>query len=232
MSPLFSFICRLFVCFFVTWGLLILCGFVPSEVIVVTDSLQKSVIAVFTAPRSQAENVSSTVVPTNSGQLRDLSSPSAVVAIMPRRIVIDKIGVDSEIQNPESRDVAILDAALLKGVVHYPGSGNLNEDTNLFIFAHSTGLSNVRNQAYKAFNHLSSLSIDDLIQIESDRNVYVYKVVSVALRDNSEALVTFSRGKKMITLSTCNTFGKKDDRFVVEAVFVDEHPLSSVVGVQ
>ncbi|MEK7579538.1 MAG: hypothetical protein AAB460_03355, partial [Patescibacteria group bacterium] len=39
----------------------------------------------------------------------------------PIRIVIDAIDVDAIITTPASADLPVLDAALLKGVVHYPG---------------------------------------------------------------------------------------------------------------
>ncbi|TSC67163.1 MAG: hypothetical protein CEO19_333 [Parcubacteria group bacterium Gr01-1014_73] len=52
----------------------------------------------------------------------------------PVRLVIEKIGTDAPVENPQSRDIAVLDAALLKGVVHYPGSGSLESNTNMFLW--------------------------------------------------------------------------------------------------
>src|SRR3989344_1736132 len=72
----------------------------------------------------------------------------------PKRIVIDAIGVDAPIISLESRDVAVLDAALLEGVVHYPGSGTLHDESNMLLFGHSSGLPIIHNQNYKIFNDL------------------------------------------------------------------------------
>lgn len=146
--------------------------------------------------------------------------------VEPQRIVIEKIGVSSPVMNPDTTDIATLDAELKKGVVRYPGSGFLNEESNMFLFGHSTGLKNVQNRAYEAFNHLDKLNVGDVIKVYAEDSVYEYTVTSVSLAQAEDALVTFSTGKKMLTLSTCNTFGKKEDRFVVTAEFVRQSSLS------
>lgn len=146
--------------------------------------------------------------------------------ILPDKIVIEKIGVSSPVMNPDTTDIATLDAELKKGAVRYPGSGFLNEESNMFLFGHSTGLKNVQNRAYEAFNHLDKLNVGDRIRVYAKDSVYEYKVTSVSLAQAEDALVTFSTGKKMLTLSTCNTFGKKEDRFVVTAEFVRQSSLS------
>lgn len=138
---------------------------------------------------------------------------------LPLSIKISKIGVDSQIYNPESTDIKILDDFLLKGVVRYPGSGLLGGEGNVFLFGHSTGLKIVNNQAFKSFNGLKNLKEGDSISIFSDKNEYIYKVLSVKLEGADKALVTFNTTNKKLTLSTCNTFGAKSERYVVEAEF-------------
>ena len=140
----------------------------------------------------------------------------------PIRLVIEKIGTDAPVENPQSRDIAVLDAALLKGVVHYPGSGSLENNTNMFIFGHSTNWDTVHNQAFKSLNRLNELQLGDEIKIFSDEKEYIYKVTTVALVDQNEALVKFETGKRKLTLSTCDTFGKRDARFVVTAEFISD----------
>jgi LPXTG-site transpeptidase (sortase) family protein len=138
----------------------------------------------------------------------------------PERIVIDAIGVDSVILNPESRDVAVLDEALLSGVVHYPGSGDLEDHSNMFLFGHSSYLPEVNNRSFRAFNDLQKLKEGDLVRIYADGFEYRYHVASVKLVDASEALVELSNRERKLTLSTCNSFGASTERFVVEANFV------------
>jgi LPXTG-site transpeptidase (sortase) family protein len=123
------------------------------------------------------------------------------------------------IANPNTTNVATLDEYLKKGAVRYPGSGTIGLG-NMFIFAHSTGIKVVNNQAYKAFNGLKDLTTGDIIKVYGESKIYQYKVTSVRLVDSNEALVTFDTTGSRLTLSTCNTFGAKTERYVVEADFI------------
>ncbi|MDO8510280.1 MAG: sortase [bacterium] len=144
----------------------------------------------------------------------------------PIRILVPKVGVDSVVENPMSADTATLDRALLKGAVRYPGSGLLGEG-NVFIFGHSTSIRVVNNQAYKTFNNLKNLKTGDEILVRSADREYLYRVARVSLVSAEAAWVDFSSKKKRLTLSTCNTFGKKEERYVVEADFVKSYRVSS-----
>ena len=139
--------------------------------------------------------------------------------ILPSHISIPQIGVNVSVSNPDSDNVDILDEYLKSGAVRYPGSGALNIG-NMFLFAHSTSFKVVHNQAYKAFNDLKSLKNGDEIEVLGENEkTYVYKVSGVKLASDKDVLVRFDRTEHMLTLSTCNTFGKKEERYVVEAYF-------------
>ena len=82
---------------------------------------------------------------------------NAVAAENPTRIVIDKIGVDVSISNPNTTNVTTLDEYLKQGAVRYPGSGLLGSG-NMFIFAHSAEAYVIlHNMNLKAFNKLEDL---------------------------------------------------------------------------
>jgi LPXTG-site transpeptidase (sortase) family protein len=142
-----------------------------------------------------------------------------VVVDNPTRIVIDKIGVDSIVSNPNTVNINTLDEYLKQGAVRYPGSGSIGIG-NMFIFGHSTGIKIVNNQAYKTFNGLRDLKVGDSIKVYGATKIYTYRVSSVTLVDQSKALVEFGNKKNMLTLSTCNTFGAKSERYVVEADYL------------
>lgn len=139
---------------------------------------------------------------------------------LPTRIVIDAVGVDVEVQNPASTDPATLDNALLEGVAHYPGSGDLEDVSNMFLFGHSSYLPGVINRNYQAFNGIQNLEAGDVIRVQSASKEYIYTVRGVKLVSADDAWVEFSSDEKTLTLSTCDVFGKKQDRYVVEADFV------------
>jgi LPXTG-site transpeptidase (sortase) family protein len=145
--------------------------------------------------------------------------------IEPEHISITKIGVDSAIVIPSSRETEVLDEALRIGVVKYPGSGFLGERSNMLLFGHSTGLPVVQNQAYRVFNGLDKLKQGDDIRVRGGGVEYVYRVSSVNILHESEALIEFNTGSRMLTLSTCNTFGAKEERVVVEATFFTSYPV-------
>jgi len=134
----------------------------------------------------------------------------------PDRIVIEKIGVNAKVLQPSSVNVAVLDEALKKGAAYYPGSGTI-EQGNIFIFGHSTNWAVVQNQAYKTFNGLNKLAEGDIITLGAGEQEFSYKVTNVELVDSNNALVKFDNSGQTLTISTCNTFGEKQERWVVKA---------------
>lgn len=163
-------------------------------------------------------SLASTEAPAGASEPPD--SPVALTTEEPVRIIADSIDLDETIVNPTATDIPTLDAALLKGVVRYPKSALLGEDANMFLFGHSSYLPIVYNSNYKAFNGIQKLVIGDEITVQSRSTEYRYRVSSVRLAEADRALVELSTGVRKLTLSTCNSFGAKGERFVIEAEFV------------
>lgn len=163
-------------------------------------------------------NPRNTSIQTKEGSSSKVGS-EIIYAENPLRIVIPSIGVDSLILNPSSAKHEILDTELTKGVVRYPGSG-LPGSGNMFLFGHSTGFSVVQNKAFKVFNNLQNLKSGDTITIHGNEGIYTYTVKTVKKVDKENALVKFDTQNNMITLSTCDSFGKASDRYVVEGDLV------------
>ncbi|MEN9649339.1 MAG: hypothetical protein RL094_306 [Candidatus Parcubacteria bacterium] len=139
----------------------------------------------------------------------------------PVRLAIPMIDLDTGIRNPASTNTTLLDDELQRGAVRYPGSGYPGVG-NMFIFGHSTSFSIVQNQAYKVFNRLKELKTGDEIKVYSDSQVYVYKVTTVKKVDKNDTWVKFDVDNNILTLSTCDSFGKKADRYVVEAQYISK----------
>ncbi len=134
----------------------------------------------------------------------------------PERITIDKVGIDVKVYEPDSVNVAVLDETLKKGAVYYPGSGTI-EQGNIFVFGHSTNWPVVQNPAYKTFNGLEKLKKGDVIKVGAGNQEFLYKVQTINLLNADNALVEFNNSGQTLTLSTCNTFGEKQERWVVVA---------------
>ncbi|MBU3668892.1 MAG: sortase, partial [Candidatus Taylorbacteria bacterium] len=152
----------------------------------------------------------------NSGSSSDIPNN-----IIPDTLVIPSIGVNTVVRNPTSTNVDDLDQELTKGTVRYPGSGTIGHG-NMFIFGHSTGYKVVINKAYKVFNELKNLTKGNEILLQSGSKTYVYVVTSVQKVNKDTTEIIFNAQNSMLTLATCDSFGSKSDRYVVEAVFKGE----------
>lgn len=142
--------------------------------------------------------------------------------IAPQRLVINDVAIDLPVLNPQTTNVEALDEELAKGVVRYPLSAQLNEEGNIFIFGHSSHLPVVHNQMYKALNGIEDLTFGDLIYLEAGGETYVYRVTEVTRTKAEDALIDLSTTQgKRLTISTCDSFGGKSSRWVVNAVFVE-----------
>lgn len=200
----------------VSFSLLYVFGFIPTEF---EEQTRDDTFAVKITDKSLQGlglSASSTETPIVSPQKR---------GELPVRVVAPSIGLDSLVYIPTSTDFAVLDADLAKGPVYYPGSGQAGVG-NMFIFGHSTGFRAVINKAYQVFNGLKNLKEGDEIKIYGKDKIYTYKVRNVKLVDGTETLVDFTKQDKgILTLSTCDSFGKKTNRYVVTADFV---PLDTI----
>lgn len=145
----------------------------------------------------------------------------------PVRIEIEKVGINVTIKNPTSTNVAVLDEALLTGAVRYPGSAKLGEEGNTVLFGHSSYLPIVNNKAFKAFNEIQNLEAGDRITVYGDTMAYVYSVTQVAEADAQEDAIPLTKTGHTLTIATCDSFGKKTDRFIVVADLVETYALGS-----
>ncbi|MFA7193363.1 MAG: sortase [Candidatus Paceibacterota bacterium] len=144
-------------------------------------------------------------------------APTETQLSKPSRILIPSVGIDSVVLQPQSPMIDVLDSALQKGAVYYPGSGFI-EKGNIFIFGHSSGLPVVINQAYKTFNGIEKSKIGDEIILYANGQKYTYVIEKVYQADAESAFIDLSRSGRRLTISTCNSFGTKSDRWVVDAV--------------
>ncbi|MDO8575702.1 MAG: sortase [bacterium] len=169
-----------------------------------------------------------TVVATPKASLSVSTSESIVVAELPTKIEIPAINLSATIANPTTTNVEVLDQGLLRGAVRYPVSAKLGEMGNVVLFGHSSYLPVVGNQAYKTFNGIQKLVAGDVVTVYSSGTAYTYRVRSMVKESaNDNSAIPLSVTGKVLTLVTCNSFGTKEDRFVVTADFVESHSISS-----
>lgn len=145
----------------------------------------------------------------------------------PVEVSIPSLGLRATVENPTTTNVVALDKLLLKGAVRYPTSAKLGEDGNVVLFGHSSYLPVVGNKAYKTFNEIQKLKSGDRIVVSSEGIAYTYAVRTVANESAEDGAIPLSVSGRVLTLATCDSFGKKTDRFVVTADFVESRPVGA-----
>lgn len=173
------------------------------------------------------------VSPTSSASALDADTIDVVadapidVVEDPLRIEIPKLKLSATIANPTGTDVLSLDTELLSGAVRYPTSAKLGQAGNVVLFGHSSYLPVVGNPAYRTFNGIQKLVTGDSVIIYSSGTAYTYRVRSMKKESAAaDAGINLAESGKVLTLATCDSFGKKSDRFVVTADLVESHPIS------
>jgi LPXTG-site transpeptidase (sortase) family protein len=199
-------------------------GLIPSEVSAFNNQVAQSVQSLHTIEYKQ--DIDRPKESAGQKHNQDLPSDlpeapqglSAQRGEKPQRITIDEIGVDTEVANPEKASLSVLNDALDKSAVRYPESGRINSDRPMFLFGHSSRLPVVQNQAYKSFNGLNELSVGDEITVQGSSTKAIYAVTSVDVTRADEGFVSFQPNQEVdLTISTCTTFGAKQNRTIVRA---------------
>jgi LPXTG-site transpeptidase (sortase) family protein len=209
----FLFIVGFGLTFFVTLSIFSVLGFIPKEIADTTTGPGAGI-----SLESQSNTSLFGVDFTKENVKISLKTSEISIEDLPARIVIEKVGIDFKIVNPDSTSLTFLDNELTKAPVRYPGSGTITSG-NMFIFGHSTGLKIVQNQAYKVFNNLKNLKEGDQIKIYSMAGkTYTYTVVDGKDVKKSETWIDFSAATPTLTLSTCDRLSEIGDRYVVKAV--------------
>lgn len=150
------------------------------------------------------------------------TTPTVAESMIPTQITIDEIGLDTPIITPEDSTLEVLDRALLSGAVHYPESGFPGQDGNMLLFGHSSYLPVINNKAYKAFNDLNKLRQGDLITVYTETHIYLYETQTITLSEAEDVVVRFTADEPILTLSTCNSFGAKQERWIATATFISK----------
>ena len=159
------------------------------------------------------------------------TGPSQVIQISnveiaaPVRVAAKKIGLDVSVSNPADTNIDVLNEALLEGAVRYPTSGLLGAEGAGLLLGHRSHWPVVRNQNFKAFNNIEKLKAGDTVSVYSGTTEYRYAVTSVRLANAEEDVVQLPSNGKYLALVTCDNFGTKSDRYVVEAEFVAAYAL-------
>lgn len=207
-----SFVVAFFVIFFLSYAFLAWIDFLPEPI---TDN----------RPDSFKETVKDAALTVGlvkeSVATNTVAEAKVATPLYPDTIIIDKLKRTIPVENPTSRTIADLDAALLYGVVRHPDSATLEQKGTVFILGHSSYLPTVMNHNFQAFNGIQNLVFGDTIKLQSGNIEYVYRVDRVYRARTSDVTVPIAGDFQRLVLATCNSFGKVDDRYIVESALLE-----------
>lgn len=190
-----------------------------------------TLLAVDFVPEAPVEEEDTELTMTTSDEVETVptvgSGPAGVLteAVQPTSLYIKKLDRTVKVLNPESRAVSDLDNALLSGAVRHPDSALVGEAGNVLILGHSSYLPTVLNKNFQAFNGIQDLAWGDTIELRTADTVVVYQVEKVYQAKAEEVTVPTGGDGVLLTLATCDSFGSKSDRFIVEAKAVETRQL-------
>lgn len=216
--PFFVFLTTTVVIFVLTLSAADSVGFVPYYI----DGTEPSRSRVALADLPELGEEVAAVIPE---VIAPVAPPAVIRAIEPERIRISAIGLNLPVSNPETRDIAELDATLKNGPARYVDSALLGEKGNVLIFGHSSHLPVVHNQMYKAFNRIPELKTGDSITVEGDGMAYEYIVQGVEKVDAEEGIIDISKEGNRLTIVTCDTLTGKSARYVLKAELLGSYAI-------
>lgn len=208
LNKKYTFFIVFFVVFFFSYLFLVAVDFVPEPPKAEQNNLKKEETTIW-----------------NTAQKEKLPVGTLKVPVSPTTLYIKKLDRTVSIANPTSNSVAVLDEALLHGVVRHPDSAQLGANGNVFILGHSSYLPTVLNKNFQALNGIQNLAWGDTIEVRSSTATITYQVEKVYKAKAEDVTVPMQGTGPRLTLATCNSFGSKDDRFIVEAKAIETRQL-------
>jgi sortase (surface protein transpeptidase) len=215
-----SFLVAFVIVLFITVNVCIATGFIPDTANADTASLAATTTPEVTLQTSSL--IASAIPPAAPAAVAATDGTINMNGELPTKIVIPAAGVNATISNPSTLNVDDLDSYLSYGAARYPTSATLGEQGNMILFGHSSYLPIVNNKAYKTFDGIQNLAKGALITVYGNEgHTYTYAVTSVTKQNETTGFgIPLTTTGETLTISTCNSFATKQDRFIVTAQLV------------
>lgn len=136
----------------------------------------------------------------------------------PNLLTINSLGIQAPIVYATATNETAYQAALINGVVHYPGTANPGQPGNCYIFGHSSDYIWSKGHYKNVFAILPSIEIGAKIYIsDSQGNEFVYTVTDSHEVSAADLSVLNQGGNKqsLLTLQTSYPVGTALARWVV-----------------
>lgn len=132
-------------------------------------------------------------------------------------LFIPKIDISSPILWQINLNENEVQKALQDGIVHLNGTALPGQNGNVFVTGHSSNYPWSKGEYKNIFALLNKLVVGDLIYLNYNNTVYVYKTEKIFTIKPSEVWVTESSGEPQLSLMTCSPVGTSLNRLIVKA---------------
>ena len=146
----------------------------------------------------------------NSGSEEDKGQPN--------QINIPSLGITAPIVESKESNEQSFQEALKTGVVHYPGTAEVGQPGNPYLFAHSSDFAFKGGDYKTVFALLPSIPKGaDIVVSNKDGQIFHYEVTDsfVANNDDVHLLEQKTNGEKRLTLQTSYPIGTALKRWIV-----------------
>lgn len=155
------------------------------------------------------------------------------------RVVIGKIGKNVPVVTvPDTKlvdgDYAGLEkdiqASLLKGIVHYPGTANPGETGNAFFTGHSSNYVWVKGDYNNVFALLNEIVVGDKVTVYWEGQKYIYQAYDIKVVSPSETWVLQQSGNEypsIMTMMTCTPVGTSLNRLIIRSKQIYPDPAAN-----
>lgn len=167
----------------------------------------------------KAENIGSKYYPEAIVNLQSTDNISTVNSAVPNidenTIFIPKIDVKAPISWQIANTENEIQKSLQNGVVHIAGTSLPGQKGNVFITGHSSNYFWSKGKYKEIFALLNQLVIGDLIYLNYNKTVFVYKAKEIKIIKPTDLSVLENRDGSNLTLMTCSPVGTSINRLIV-----------------
>lgn len=138
-------------------------------------------------------------------------------------LISKKINLSVPIKmNIDGNNAKSYNNALENGVAHLMGSASPGKYGNVFIFGHSSYDAEKPGRYKEVFSKLNELVNGDLLEIQNQNALYLYKVVDKKIvKPDDVSVAGQNLSLKQLTLMTCWPIGSTEKRLVVVGELVE-----------
>lgn len=146
------------------------------------------------------------------------------IKVVPDHLWIETLGISVPLVYPTETNEKSFQAALKNGVAHYPGTAEIGQPGNCYIFGHSSDYVWSKSSFKTAFALLPKIKPGDEITVsDHEGKAYKYKVTkTVVVSPNQTEYLAQDLNKKSLTLQTSYPLGTALKRFLAIAELVEK----------